>query len=743
MALAVQIYLLRETMVLHLGDEMAAGIGLCTWLLGISLGAAGIRMVPRSWSFRAAPVALILLALSGTLGVVVARFGRSLLGVPAGELLPLGPSLLLALMVFLLPGACVGAGFVTLAAATHRSGGGADRAIARLYVIEALGALLAGLLLTLVLLPRASTLAGLTGVLAVALLAATPAARARAIAGRSTIPAVALLALGILPTPLLGWAERATEQARFESLAPGASQVIFWNTPYQHLSLAGSNPYLWYSNGRYTGTLPDPTADEVRAHELMVLAERPNRVLVLGAAAPTLVRYLVQHPCGSLELLQLDRAAFLHLRAYLGPLDRAALDDPRVTVIFDDPRHRLRQIRTRYDLILHLDPDPTTLLLARETSVEFDRLIRRHLTPRGVYVTGLPTGANLQTGLTGTLGAELYRTLRQVFPAVLAAPGPEGLLVAGNDSDFLTLDPSRLGQRYRDRKISSGLFTSELFSELFPTERVATLNLQLARAASGMTPGTDDRPLTFLHALVRQQNIAQSAWSSILKYLSNRPYLVASSLLLPSLLILLIRLGSRSRATSRLAVLNALTVSGAAGLALSLVLWVSFQTRVGALYSWLGALTGLFMAGLAAGGAWASRPERPVSLRSAQAMALGISCLLALVFSGFGGLLALGWLTGPLHGTLMVAIGFGTGAVLPAAARKLLDEPAASDPRHLTKVASSAELCDHLGAAAAALVSATILIPVLGLTVSVLLLGALQGLALAATLPDQSRGTSP
>src|SRR5512141_6896 len=116
MALGLQVYLLREFMVTLSGDEAALGLGLGGWLGGIALGAMLGRSLGRSHARPLAAAALTALGVAGVGGMVLARFGRSLVGVPNGELMPLGPSLLLAAVVFGLPGAMVGAGFVALAA---------------------------------------------------------------------------------------------------------------------------------------------------------------------------------------------------------------------------------------------------------------------------------------------------------------------------------------------------------------------------------------------------------------------------------------------------------------------------------------------------------------------------------------------------------------------------------------------------------------------------------------------------
>ena len=215
LALGLQTYLLREFLVVLQGDEMAVGLGLAAWFVGISVGAGAAR---RSTAHAARTVAGVMLALLGTFGyaeVVVARFARNLAGLSAFEPLSLGPSLTLAGGLFLVPGFCVGAAFVALATTASNALGSARHAIGSLYVFEACGSLIAGLVTSLVLTVYLSPLRGAGLLVGFALLAMLPAAVTSAIAGRTLLLLSALVTLVPAATPLGSWLERTTENAVF------------------------------------------------------------------------------------------------------------------------------------------------------------------------------------------------------------------------------------------------------------------------------------------------------------------------------------------------------------------------------------------------------------------------------------------------------------------------------------------------------------------------------------------------
>ena len=720
------------------GDEAAVGLGLCAWLVGIAAGAALARPLLSKPRAEFVTPAIALLAVGGLLEMFVARLGRKLADVAVGELIPLGPSLKLALLVFVFPGAMVSVAFVAIARSAAARTQGNAVAIGRLYVFEAIGSLLAGVLVSLVLVPRMGPCVGLLTLLTLGLVAALPAARARLIEGRYWLTSLAALTLLCAVTPLGTRIENATQRSRFAALAQGATVLDWVDTPYEHQAMGAGEVRNLYASGVYVRGIPDSADDESRAHQVMLLNAQPSRVLALGGIESGLLRFCLKHPVRQLDLVVHDRRAFEFLVRHLESEDRAALADARVAIHFQDPRRYLVNDPGHYDLILLLEPDPATLYLARATTVQFARLIASHLTAAGTYVTRFTAGPNVQTGQTGLLGASLYRTLREVFPVVRAAPGPVGLLVAGASVDSATLDPSELGARWRRRGIESNVFAAELLPDLYPAERVARLDSELEQSAKNVTPSDDNRPLSFLYALSLRQQMAQSNWARVLKWAVDRSWPLRLVALLPSSLLLLIstvlRLLRRPRGARHLAIVHATAATGAAGMALSLMLFFSFQTRVGALYSELGLLSALFMLGLAAGGVYAAR----LSLVRAQAGSLAICAVLALTLGLLDRLLVSSVWAGITHGILLVLAGAATGAVFPCAAKALLDSGGS-----VRGAASATQFADHAGAAVAAVVASVIFIPILGLVGAAVVLCALQSLALISLMiapPASIRG---
>jgi spermidine synthase len=184
---------------------------------------------------------------------------------------------------------------------------------------------------------------------------------------------------------------------------------------------------------------------------------------------------------------------------------------------------------------------------------------------------------------------------------------------------------------------------------------------------------------------------------------------------------------------------HVVAVTGAAGMGWSLLVLFSFQTHAGALYGQLGALTALFMAGLAAGAALARRAlvavaDARLALRVCAGAALAFAVVLPWTLPAAGFASRAGVVAALLaHGALLLAAGVVTGGLFPVAAAVRLTAGEGTG-----ETAGRLETADHVGAAAAALFGAVLFVPILGLTVSGGLLAALLAVALAATfLPER------
>jgi predicted membrane-bound spermidine synthase len=745
LATAAQVLLLRELVVDVAGDEAAIGVGLAAWLAGIAAGASAARRRDDARAPSDASAGLAVLAVLPLAAIVYGRWLRLALAPGAGELPGLGLALVLSLATLAPPGLAVGWTFTALAASASRLWD-AGEGIARLYVAESLGSLAGGAAVALLAGAWVAPLR-LAACCAVAAAVLALAASRGGLLGRPwTHGAVA--ALGLATAALAPALDAASERARFAGTAPGLHLRAWSDTPYEHLALGGDQVLHLYASGQYTGSFPDPWGAGSLGHLLALLAPHPRSVLLVGGLERGIVPVLLQHPVRRLVILEPDRAALEFLLAWLPEADRAALRDPRVSVVHDDPRRFVGGGRPGglFDLVLLLGGEPATLLRARLATAEFLRDLAARVAPDGAIVVSVRTAPLALAGRTEALAGSLVRTLQEAAPVVRATPGPDALLVAGHDPAAVTLDPAVLESRWRERRVASPSFDPAVLPALLDRGRVAASEAALLDAAARQETSRDDRPVSFLHALARRQQTTAGAWGGLVSAaaLVPRPVLVLAAFL-PSLVILARQRGAHDRAGRRakVAASHAVAVVGAAGMGWWLLLLFSFQTHAGALYGWLGALAAIFMLGLAAGAVLSPRAalgagERAVSALPGAVRALRLSLGAAAVFAA-----TLPWTlpaaarastAGTLpalaaHAALLLAAGVVTGGLFPIAAEVRL---AAGDGAG--EAAGRLETADHVGAAAAALLGAVLYLPLLGASGSVWLLAALVAAALATTL---------
>jgi hypothetical protein len=137
-----QALLLREAMAAMGGSELAWGTVMALWLAGVSVGArVGVRWGSPALARR---LPVVVIALAG-LGVIVFRAAPALVGASAGETITTASAAWLWVVAVLPAALSGGLAFPVLAHLVGGVGGG------RAYALEAAGALVGGVLLSLVL----------------------------------------------------------------------------------------------------------------------------------------------------------------------------------------------------------------------------------------------------------------------------------------------------------------------------------------------------------------------------------------------------------------------------------------------------------------------------------------------------------------------------------------------------------------------------------------------------------------
>jgi len=342
-----------------------------------------------------------------------------------------------------------------------------------------------------------------------------------------------------------------------------------------------------------------------------------------------------------------------------------------------------------------------------------------------------PGGANVLADEAARAAASTWRAVTASFPATILVPGTETTILAAASMADLTADPAVLEARFDARVADPVGFVPERFADLLDPGRAAALRARLA--ATDAPANTDARPYAYLAGVElweRQIGSGLGRSGGTAAGLAARYAWIL--LALPVGLWLAFRIAAAARRRRGAGdALWSIATTGAAGMAVELMVLYAFQTAAGVLYTALAAIVAAFMAGLAAGAAVGARVLGGGRPRSAIAADLVVLVLLLATAPILSAALDRAWLAAIWSAIAGAATGAAFPAFLAVVARGRGGDERAS--------ASPIEAADHLGAAFGALVTGVVWLPAYGLAATALLFAGLKLTALLGSLASARR----
>jgi spermidine synthase len=305
-----------------------------------------------------------------------------------------------------------------------------------------------------------STLGGIVGCLAAAfwLLSIIPV--------REVIVALGLVQMGMATLGLLGLRRLAAAVAAavaavmIGAWAPRAMgvdspEVIFArDTVYHRITISDEGGIRYMKLDAYWQSAKDLAAPERTVfryadymHAGMLFTPDPRHVLMIGMGGGTVPkRYLADYPGVRVDVVDIDPEVIAAAERYF--------DVPvggRLRAFGQDGRQFVKRADRRYDQIL-MDAYLKDTIPFHLATREFFQEVRSRLSPGGVFVANIIGALD---GPSSRLFRAIYRTLREVFPAVYVFPvgmGVDGgsellrnIIVVGTDE---VLSPSEVRERY-------------------------------------------------------------------------------------------------------------------------------------------------------------------------------------------------------------------------------------------------------------------------------------------------------
>jgi spermidine synthase len=705
-AVVAQLELLREYLSLTGGNEVAVGLALCAWLAAGGLGSLAAGRLQRP-SWLAAALSFAALGAFYLLGLWLIWGGRAILGAAPGEVVGWLRGFGFAFVAAGPAAFFAGATFALAAAAAGRA-----RAV---YVAEAAGSCVAGLLFTTILYRWFTPpTAGVFVLACVAVAAATASARGARVAAAVvlllTLPAAFVVAT--FRGPML-------ERWFFERSFPGEEVVAYRTSPYGAVVAARrADQYSLYENGLLVASHPDRLAAEETVQPAMLLRPEARRVILFGGGLTGALNEFGKFPAvRDVVYVELDRALVEAAAATFYP---TVGELPGVKLVGGDGRLWARRAVARgesADVVIVAMPTPVSVQVNRYYTAEFFEDVRELLTPGGLLAFSAPGAANYYPADLADFLSSSRATAATAFPHVAYLPGERFTFFASDAPvDASAAAYVKALRRYNIRNYH---LTESYFRYALTPDRVDAA----ARATGEVAAlNADLKPKALYYGL--------ALWASRVGGAGRGVLTAARRLRLWYIMAFAAALAApwfiwRRRLGGRPAVALAVAAQGFVEISLEVLIIFGFQVVYGSAYLELALIVGAFMAGLAAGGLL---PRRGAPERYAQRLIDILAFTIIIAFALPPTFYALSrWAAAPaavLHvvfGALAFAAGLCGGGQFVVALRAWGE-----------RGAGALYGTDMLGSAAGAVVTAVILVPALGIGKAAVALAALAAAVMAA-----------
>lgn len=725
-SMLVQTLLFRDFLSVFDGSEISAGLFLFSWLLWICVGALAAWLPPLAKNARCwFAYLLIFYPLAFLMEKYLLLNTRQLLGVAEYELISLN-KLVIAAVFFAAPVSMVTGALFVWAVKWVDYG---PSPTAKIYIVEALGSFSGALAVTLML---AAGIADETIFMLASAVILTGLGLNCFWQGENfwKLPYFAALIIAVIAFGLAAsgvgtaW-QRTLNRTQWLRMLPGGEYSGSFTTP-QAKYLCGnySDSFIilcW--NSVYENLTDRETALQCAA---LNLAQQPmaERILVIGPGTFNLSRtfceikgvrqvvWLDPDPDYSRELRRLPKQ-------YLTV--PAQMKIPEVEI-----KNYLRTTTEKFDLVVLHFPLPSTLSLNRYFSREFYQLASRVMADNGVMGVSFQGGENYMSPEISFLGGALLLNLQQIFPAIVLMPGENSCFWAAFRTGIVSDSSSVLERRLNEMPGLNKIFPSEYLQTAFDPLRTGLQMEKYRNMADRLRreslSSSDSNPLACLFAMVfsiKKLGGTQLSAATITAYAGD---------ILPGCVIVLILYGAARMllryfmrrkphlpessglewdvTISSFDVLFTLFSVSISAMALNIWLMFTFQMDKGSIFLYFGLVNAFFMLGLFCGGKLTDFLQncgygRFCSFASAS---LGFIIFILLLRN-----LSYSSLSVWIFAALFLGTGFFSGIYLPRAAY-IFKQRGHGD----TATAAALEILDNLGGAIGGIITAIILLPLLG-----------------------------
>lgn len=433
------------------------------------------------------------------------------------------------------------------------------------------------------------------------------------------------------------------------------------NSPYEQIIVTQNDLQKnFFLNGKLAFQTQESLENKYLLELIKPYVSSAQRILVVGS--PTLTQTLQQ------EFSPLT-TLFLEIDPLLLQLEKDLFTD-KVTLLAADPRRFWQKTDQSWDLIIVSPGNPQTLLSNRYFTQESLLAIKKRLNRQGVLALTIDLPTDYQSEQALSFGRLIYQTFKSVFPPMELLIKEDQLIFLGSPENLI-LKPG----------------ASPYFWHYFNSAQRQTLKEKLSTSQKNLN--TDFEPRAFF--------AQQIFWQTILNFRSARWLSLLEKIIIP-LFLLLYFIFLKSQGRWRLG--NLMAISSFTLISLETIIIFLFQIKTGYLYREISLLLALFLIGLAAG----VRFSKPVNkLAELRKTFLTLSFLIAIFL--------VAWRKNIIYGPLFLFLANFVAGVFGGKIFKTLNQLYFQENHHPGFIYAF----DLFGASLGALVTASLLLPILGI----------------------------
>jgi len=563
-----QTLIIREALALFGGNELVSGIVLSFWLIWGGIGSILFSSLKLSYDSRKVFARLLyVLCFLLIFSLCFIRIAPRIFNLTIGEVIDLGKMTLIA--IFTLAPTCMVFGALFPAASKILPP-------EKVYLIEGLGAFMGGVLVSFLLIqilpPFGIMLLSVVAMISVVLLIDEQ---------------IRLLFIPLLLLVVLFRVDRV--ELFFRRMQMGGPELIgLRESKYGVVAVTKSaDQFNFYTNGLYDFSYPDLFSSEEAVHYALLLHDEPRNVLLVGGGIGNSISQVLKHPSiEGVTYVELDPMLFDMGEEYLGECLR---DKDKLTVIFGDARYHVKNSSRHYDIIIVNLPDPMNAQINRFYTEEFFTEAKRILNPEGILSVRITAPPDIISPLFGQLLNTVRHSLSLSFDNIVALPLAKTTFIASDHKIESYEITGRLSSRIDDRNLRLTYVRQYYFDYDLSQEKLDYLNDRIIKSKS--YTNSDLKPVCYYFTSI--------LWGGIVTE-SLRKAFVAIFGLSPVFFLLPLVVTFFFYRRKSMVYVSVMAV-GASEISAEVILIVLFQVFYGYLYGWIGAIIACYMLGLAVG----------------------------------------------------------------------------------------------------------------------------------------------